>query len=148
MLKIFSVLLILTGLSQVSYCQQAPAPVPDTTKPAAPVVNDDNIVFSKVEEEAVFPGGAAAYKNFLQKNIRAGVPADNKAPAGVYTVIVRFIVHKDGKVSNPVAETNMGYGMEAEVIRLIKISPDWIPAKQNGFVVNAYRRQPVTFVVQ
>ena len=35
--------------------------------------------------------------------------------------------------------------MEAEAIRLIKTSPNWLPAIQNGKKVNAYRKQPVTF---
>jgi periplasmic protein TonB len=38
--------------------------------------------------------------------------------------------------------------MEAEVIRMIKRSPKWIPAQQEGRFVNAYRQQPVTFVVE
>jgi protein TonB len=37
--------------------------------------------------------------------------------------------------------------MEEEVVRIIKKGPKWKPAVQNGKLVNAYRRQPVTFVV-
>ncbi len=45
------------------------------------------------------------------------------------------------------AETSFGYGMEEEVIRIIKKGPKWTPASVNGKHVNAYRRQPVTFAV-
>ena len=38
--------------------------------------------------------------------------------------------------------------MEEEVMRIIKKGPKWIPAMQNGRPVNAYRRQPVTFMVE
>jgi protein TonB len=62
-------------------------------------------------------------------------------------VVVRFIVNKDGEISDISAETNLGHGMEQEVIRLIKTSPKWIPASQYGRKVNAYRRQPVTFQI-
>jgi protein TonB len=37
--------------------------------------------------------------------------------------------------------------MEEEVMRVIKRGPKWIPASQNGRLVKAYRKQPVTFVV-
>lgn len=37
--------------------------------------------------------------------------------------------------------------MEDEVVRIIEKSGNWTPALQNGKAVNAYRKQPVTFVV-
>jgi protein TonB len=63
-------------------------------------------------------------------------------------VVVQFIVAKDGTVSDIKALTRYGYGMEQEVVRIIKKSPKWSPAQQNGRTVNAYRKQPITFVVQ
>ncbi len=38
--------------------------------------------------------------------------------------------------------------MEAEVVRMLKKSPKWSPAIQNGKPVKAYRKQPVTFVIE
>lgn len=103
--------------------------------------------FEKVEVEAEFPGKTAGWTNYLRKNLNANVPVDNNAPIGYYTVVVRFIVSKTGKITEVVPETNHGYGMEKEVVRIIKTGPDWIPAIQDGRNVNAYRRQPVAFVV-
>jgi ATP-dependent DNA helicase DinG len=40
------------------------------------------------------------------------------------------------------------FGMEEEAIKIIKRGPKWTPALQNGRNVNAYRRQPITFVVE
>ncbi len=37
--------------------------------------------------------------------------------------------------------------MEQEVVRLLKQSPKWIPAKENGKAVLAFTQVPVTFVV-
>ena len=84
---------------------------------------------------------------FLQKNLKPRVPIKNKAPNANYQVIVQFIVSKDGTISDIKAETSLGYGMEEEVIRVIKKCPKWTPAMQNGKPVNAYRRQPITFAV-
>jgi periplasmic protein TonB len=38
--------------------------------------------------------------------------------------------------------------MEAEAVKIIKKGPNWKAALQNGRNVNAYRKQPITFVVQ
>jgi protein TonB len=109
---------------------------------------DDNEVFTKVEKEAEFPGGPAQWARYLQKNLNASTPVDNGAPGGTYTVIVQFIVSKDGSISDVQAQTNNGYGMEEEAVKVIKEGPKWTPALQNGRNVNAYRRQPITFVVE
>ena len=44
------------------------------------------------------------------KNLKVSTPANNKAPKGNYTVIVRFIVDKKGILSEIVAETDPGFG--------------------------------------
>jgi hypothetical protein len=99
------------------------------------------------EQEASFDGGSKAWIAHIVKTLNSNVPVKKKAPEGTYKVIIRFIVSKDGSVADVIAETSFGYGMEAEAIRVIKKSPKWIPAIQYNKAVNAYRRQPVTFVV-
>jgi len=109
--------------------------------------DDPNIIFTKAEVEASFRGGFEAWKSFLMKNLDANVPIKNKAPVGTYTIVVQFIVDKQGKISDLRALTNHGYGMEIECIRVMNLSPDWLPAMQNGRNVKAFRKQPITFVV-
>lgn len=108
----------------------------------------NNRIFEKVESEAEYPGGTAEWTKFLQKKLSGFNPADNGAIAGRYQAVVRFIVAKDGSVSDIKAETKFGYGMEQQVIKMIGESGKWMPAMQNGKPVNAYRRQPVTFMVE
>ena len=102
----------------------------------------------KLRNEAAFPGGQQAWVRYLQKNLNANAPVDNGASPGTYQVIVKFIVSKDGSISDVQAETKHGYGMEDEAVKIIKRGPKWTPALQNGRNVNAYRRQPITFVVE
>jgi protein TonB len=111
------------------------------------IITDGDKVFEIVEFEASFPGGTKGWINFLQENLNGDVAARKRAPVGQYTVIVQFIVNKKGKVSEIKTLTSHGHGMEKEVIRVMKKSPDWLPAMQNGKPVNAYRKQPVTFIV-
>lgn len=105
-------------------------------------------VYSREESEATFPGGRNGWISYLQKNLNANAPVTNGAPEGTYQVIVKFIVAKDGSISNVIPETKWGYGMEAEVIRIMGLCPKWKPAIQYGRNVNAYRRQPITFIVE
>lgn len=110
--------------------------------------DDENKIFEKVEIDASFPGGDAAWKRYLEKNLSGFNPADNGAPEGSYTVYVQFVVDKEGNISDVKAMTNYGYGMEDEAMKVIKKGPKWNPPIQNGRPVKAYRKQPITFVVQ
>lgn len=103
--------------------------------------------FVKVEIDAKYPGGATAWRNFLERNLHGEIPVDNGASYGTYTVIIQFVVDKNGNVSDVKPLTNFGFGMEAEAIRVIKKSGRWLPAIQNGEEVKAYRKQPITFQV-
>lgn len=125
------------------------APPPDEGKQVveAPKVEDENKVFEKVEVEAEFPGGLSAWRRYLERNLNPQAAADAGAPPGSYTVVVRFIVDKQGNISDVKAMTSHGYGMEDEAVRVIKRGPKWTPAIQNGRNVTAYRSQPITFVV-
>ena len=109
--------------------------------------DDENKIFDKVEIEAKFPGGDSKWRQYLERNADGQVATDNGAPAGTYTVVVQFVVDKEGKISDVRALTNHGYGMEKEAMRVIQRGPDWIPAVQNGRKVKAYRKQPITFQV-
>jgi periplasmic protein TonB len=106
---------------------------------------DDDHIFLKVEKEAVFDGD---WNSFLKRNLDATTPGNNDAPEGTYTVVVKFVVSKDGSLSDIMCESDPGYGICKEAIRVIKKSKKWNPALQNGNIVNAYQRQPITFLVE
>ncbi len=110
--------------------------------------DDENKVFEKVESEAAFRGGESAWRKYLERNLNANTPVDNGAPEGSYTVWVQFIVDKEGNISDVKPLTTHGFGMEDEAVKIIKKGPKWTPAQQNGRQVKAYRKQPITFVVQ
>jgi protein TonB len=109
--------------------------------------DDENKVFEKVEVEASFKGGEKEWRRYLERNLNPNTPVENGAPAGSYTVVVQFIVDKEGKISDVRAVTNLGYGMEEEATKIIRKGPNWVPAVQNGRNVKAYRKQPITFMV-
>ncbi|HEX6845616.1 MAG TPA: energy transducer TonB [Chitinophagaceae bacterium] len=119
----------------------------DPPPPLVDTIDIDGRIFERVDMDATFPGGEAAWRKYLEQNLNPNVPVENGAPIGIYTVIVQFIVDKTGALSDIKTLTNFGYGMEQEVIRIMRNSPMWLPARQNNRMVRAYRKQPITFVI-
>ena len=108
---------------------------------------DYNRLFTKVEIESEYPGGFPAWLRYLNKNFR--YPEDALANEIQGTVMVQFIVDKDGAVSDveAVSGPELG-GLRAEAVRVIKQSGKWIPAIQNGRQVKSYKKQPVIFKLE
>jgi protein TonB len=102
---------------------------------------------AQADQQAEFPGGTKAWKNYLERNLNAHVLATNQAPAGNYSATIAFNVSKNGTVSNLKAETKQGYGTEEESIRIIKNGPKWVPAKQDGKFIDSQVKQTITFMV-
>lgn len=138
--------LLLTVISTTLFSQTSDT-LPPPPPPLDTVMLGDKI-FERVEIESFFPGGENEWIKYLMKNLDPNVPVEHGAPIGIYTVIAQFIVDKAGTISEIKTLTNFGYGMEEEVRRIIIKSPPWTPAEQNNRKVRAYRKQPVTFVIE
>lgn len=114
----------------------------------APKVEEDyDKVFTVVQIPAEFPGGLPQWTKYLERNLNRDLPVENGAPPGKYTVVVSFIVAKDGSISDVTAENDPGYGTKAEAMRVIAKGPKWKPAVQNGRNVIYRHKQSITFVV-
>ena len=124
----------------------------DNTPPPPPPIRTDSMqVFSRVETEAQFPGGLSAWKEYLVKNIQMDRIIKKAAPKRLkhweQTAQVRFMVDKQGKVTNIEVINPVHPEVEKEAIRLLTLSPAWTPGTQNGRPVRSYHTQPITFVV-
>ncbi|WP_026751097.1 energy transducer TonB [Sediminibacterium sp. C3] len=108
---------------------------------------DYDKIFTVVQIPAEFPGGLSAWAKYLERNLNRDLPVENGAPPGKYTVVVSFIVAKDGTISDVVAENDPGYGTKNEAVRVITRGPKWKPAVQNGRNVIYRHKQSITFMV-
>ncbi len=132
-----------SGPGPGKYVPGPPSEIPSTSSTlTVPAASFESKVIN-----ASFPGGDAAWKKYLERYLDKETAINNNAPAGEYKVIIVFKVDTEGRISDVKAETNFGYGMETEAVRVIKRGPNWIPAQQNDQKLNVYRRQPVTFMV-
>ncbi|MEO8962204.1 MAG: energy transducer TonB [Ginsengibacter sp.] len=111
---------------------------------AAPVEKkeDPDKIFTKVEIEATFPGGPGAWQKYVSRAIQSQLDEFTESDYG--TCVVRFIVDRNGVVSDVQATTMKGTKLAEIAVNAIRKGPKWTPAQQNGRFVNAYRLQPVT----
>ncbi len=107
--------------------------------------NSDNeeTIYSAVEEPAVFPGGIEGLKNWLSKNIIYPEDALENEIKG--RVIVRFVINQDGSVSDPKIEKGVHKSLDDEAIRLVKSMPKWTPGRNNGKAVRSYFNLPINY---
>lgn len=106
-------------------------------------INRDS-VYKSPEVTAMHPKGKDYLRIFIEQNLNPAVPLQNGAPEGKYTVQAALIVDTTGNVTATTL-TNLGYGMEKEVLRILKKLPKFIPAKQNGISVKSLQVVPVLF---
>ena len=107
---------------------------------------DDSLeVFNMAEQMPSFVGNEDALYAYVSKNIIYPLKAKENNIEG--RVVVRFIIEKDGAVSNIEILRKLGFGCDEEVIRLIKSMPKWIPGKQNGKPVRVYFTMPISFIL-
>ncbi len=95
-----------------------------------------------MEIESDYPGGTAAWQRYLQKNLQYPEEAQNNEIQG--QVVVKFIVDKEGKVSEVEAISGPNE-LREEAMRVIRKSGNWTPAVQNGRKVKSYKSQPINF---
>jgi len=80
--------------------------------------------------DAAFPGGEEAFAKYIKENLEYPSVAERYNKEA--DLKVRFKVTKDGKVKEIQFQTQAGWGMEKEALRVLKAMPNWIPAKRNG----------------
>jgi len=132
-------LFAITGKAQETQKQDTSTDVLKALKQAK-----DSPTLYKVEFESEYPGGAAAWNRFLSQNLQYPDKAIRKKIQG--TVVIQFIVDKDGSVSDVQAISGPEKGgLREEAIRVINISGRWKPAFQNGKKVKSYKKQPFEF---
>lgn len=133
---LFAILILLT-ISINDYAQNIDTT--DTTK------EDNEPIFTTVEEPAQYPGGDEALKKFIDENIKYPTQAIQENISG--TVFVQIIIEKDGSISDVKVLRGIGGGCDEEAVRVISKMPNWIPAKQKGIPVRSFYIIPIIFVL-
>ena len=115
-------------------------------QPEPPKHEEESKVFDIVEQMPSFPGGQAALFEFLSKNIRYPVVAEENGIQG--RVIVTFVVERDGSITDVRVVKPVDPSLDKEAVRVTKSMPHWNPGMQNGGPVRVKFTLPVTFRLQ
>lgn len=118
-----------------------------TTKVAATINVKKTEVPAKTPEPKgiapAFPGGAAAWSDFISRDL---YPPYTLREGEVKEALVQFLVAADGSTRDFKILQSAGEDFDEELLRVIKRTPKWKPAIENGRSVAATVTQRVVFV--
>ena len=113
-----------------------------TTQTRKDTATDDK-VYEVCEQMPIFEGGDAALLKYLRENLKY---PDNTKDRGVQgRLVIGFIVEKDGSLTDVKVLRPVDIDLDAEVLRLVKGMPKWIPGCQDEQLVRVRYNVPVSF---
>ncbi len=102
----------------------------------------DNEIYWSVEQQPQFPGGSSEMLKYISSNLK--IPKNVKPEEGLRSkIIVRFVVEKDGSMSDISVFESIYPSQEEEIINLIRSMPKWIPGMHFGKAVRVYYSLPI-----
>ncbi len=111
----------------------------------SPAVETNDSVYETYDVPPSFVGGEPEMYRFLAQKLSYPAEAVKNNTQG--TVLVSFIVNKDGSVSNVGVEKGVSPEIDAEAIRVVKLMPKFNPGKMGGKPVNVAFRIPIRFQI-
>ena len=116
-----------------------------TTQTHKDTATDDKI-YEVCEQMPIFEGGDAALLKYLRENLKY---PDNTKDRGVQgRLVIGFIVEKDGSLTDVKVLRPVDIDLDAEVLRLVKGMPKWIPGRHNGQRVRVRHLLPIHICLQ
>jgi len=104
---------------------------------------EDTTIYDTPEVVPSYPGDMEAFWKFLMTNLHYPESAEADSVQG--RVIVRFVVEKDGRLTNYEVLQSPDDRLSEEALRVLKMMPRWQPAQQNGRKVRSRFKIPVVF---
>jgi hypothetical protein len=150
MKKISFLSLVLAGCLFMNNVAAQPTP---ETKPSqdsslAQTAEINKETFEKVEIEASV--NVAHWRRHLENRLLPYIESAARLgmKAGYHTVNVRFLVEKDGSISDVKALNDPGFGLAQGAVKVVRTGPKWTAGEVNGKKVRSYHTQPITFMIQ
>ena len=109
------------------------------------VIEEPDVPFTIVEDMPEFPGGEIALRKYIAEHIRYPELAKDNDIQG--TVYLRFVVDKNGDVTDVTVVRGVDKLLDDEALRVIKSLPKFTPGKQRGKPVPVSTAVPVKFVL-
>lgn len=113
--------------------------------PKKAIAQSDSSIYNFVsmENPPKYPGGMAGFYKFLGSNIKYPETAIKNKTQG--SVLVSFVVEKDGTLSDIQVNRKLGSGTDEEAVRVLKLAQKWQPGIQDGKIVRVKYNLPIKF---
>jgi|AGTN01.2.fsa_nt_gi TonB family C-terminal domain len=105
--------------------------------------DDEDDIFTILEEQPEFPGGNEALARFLNDNLYYPLSARENQIEG--RVLMNFIIEKDGRINHIEIVDSINPLLDDEAIRAIRSMPKWKPGKRKGQPVRVRVTLPIVF---
>ena len=116
-----------------------------TTQTRKDTATDDK-VYEVCEQMPIFEGGDAALLKYLRENLKYPDKTKDRGVQG--RLVIGFIVEKDGSLTDVKVLRPVDIDLDAEVLRLVKGMPKWIPGRHNGQRVRVRHLLPIHICLQ
>lgn len=108
---------------------------------------EEEQIFVKVEKMPTFMGGdISKFRSWVASKLRYPQLAQENNITG--RVLLKFVVEKDGTLTNIQVLQSPDKSLADEAIRVLKTSPRWEPGKQRNQSVRVFYTLPVDFQLQ
>ncbi|MGN0007980.1 MAG: energy transducer TonB [Alistipes sp.] len=105
---------------------------------------EEEQIFVKVEKMPTFMGGdLSKFRSWVASKLRYPQLAQENNITG--RVLLKFVVEKDGTLTNIQVLQSPDKSLSDEAIRVLKTSPKWEPGKQRNQSVRVFYTLPVDF---
>lgn len=105
-------------------------------------IKDGNRIDYDVLEKRPEPAkGLQAFYNFISKQFKTSPEAISNKVKG--KIFLSFVVDKDGSIIDVKVIRGLGYGLDEEAIRVLKLCPSWTPGEQRGVKVKCKYSIPI-----
>jgi TonB family protein len=108
-----------------------------------PMKDSVDQIYLVVEVTAQPRGGMPAFYEIIGKNLK--YPAQARKNGVMGKVFVEFVINTDGTLSDVRAIKGIGSGCDEEAVRVVSLSPPWIPGTQRGEPVRQRMVLPIAF---
>ena len=103
------------------------------------------VITGPVDEHASPKGGYYTFYNMIKRNLR--YPASSRREHQYGKVLVQFVVNERGALSNFEVIDSPDHALGDEVMRVLSLDHEWIPATKSGIAVKETLVLPVQFVL-
>jgi len=107
---------------------------------------DGTVVYLIPDTIASFPGGVEEMHKFIRQNLK--YPAIYMEAGIQGTVYLKMIIRENGEITNVVVVRSIDKWLDEEAIRVVRLMPNFIPAKVRGENVASYFIMPVRFTLR